>query len=261
MSRTSSRPSPAQRASGSGPKSRVNQLWRGSLGGVFSGILCISGLFVSLPLDAAETKVAPGTAATPAPQVNAAKVVPRDDDNQRGISPFWEKIAIGDRAAIGHDYASAHHYYLAALTSDPKNPIGHLRLAEVALRQNELAIAPDYLEAALRFSEGNLRSLAQAHILMAQYYELKNSVDAAIAAWTNYKNLAVQAEAEAQTVEAGALPPAVKIHVANAELRIQALTVRKEQVAAYEEVRKRIDSNVAAADRVTGKSASDGVTP
>lgn len=225
---------------------------------LLAGSLCLGGLFVAPQARAAETT--PQRAGAK-PAASAAKQIPKDVENRRGISPFWEQIVLGDRAAMSHDFTSAHHYYRTALTSDPKNPIGHLRLAEVALRKNELDAAPDYLEAALRFSEGDLRSLSKAHFLMAQYYERKNSIDAAIAAWTTYKSLAVQAQVAENKAETPAPAQANNALVSGVEQRIQVLTARKEQLAAYEEVRKRIESNVAAADQVTGKAASSSSAP
>ncbi len=203
---------------------------------------------------AVTTSNAPKKAASrPAP----TKSVPKDVENQRGISPFWEKIVQGDTAAIAHDYTTASSYYQSALTTDPKNAIGHLRMAEVALKQNQLEKVPEYLDSAVRFSQENLNGKAQALFLTALMYEKKKMMDEAIAAWEKYKALSVAAEDAKKDLPEGTIPRPAVIFVATADARIAVLKKQKDLIASYAIVRQRIDKNVAAADEATGSAAAE----
>ena len=196
----------------------------------------------------ANTTTAAGGAARP----TSPSEVPKDPENRRGISPFWEKIVQGDTAAIAHDYSTALSYYQAALTFDPKNPVGHLRMAEVSLKQQQLEKTKEYLDAAFRFSEGELRLRAQVLFLTARYYEQKNTPDEAILAWARYKALSIQAQDIEKTTPKESIPPAAKIYVLTADRRTTTLETSKERALAYESVKERIQKNVAAADQATG---------
>ncbi len=199
---------------------------------------------------------APKAAASIPKAATAGQEVPKDPNNQKGISPFWEKIVQGDTAAIAHDYVTALSYYQSALTSDPKNPIGHLRMAEVAIKQNQLDKVSEYIGAALRFSQDNLRTQAQALFLSARLEEQKGAFVEAITVWAKYKALAIQAEDQAKQTPEGTVPPAARVHVTTADVQTAALTKRNEMLEAYAVVKERIKKNVDAADEATGGGAA-----
>jgi len=215
-------------------------------------LLCLLSV---TPSSAEETK-ATASAASPSKTKAPPAEVAKDPENKRGISPLWEKIVQGDTAALSHDYPTAMTYYQAALASDPKNPIAHLRLAEVALKQNKLELVPDFLESATRFAGSNLHARAQAAFLTAQMHEQLDAVDDAIAAWAKYKALAVEVNAAAEKKPSAAVPAPARVFLTTADRHTEALQKRKELLVAYAGVRERIEKNVAAADQATGASAS-----
>lgn len=200
---------------------------------------------------------APTVTAKAATTSKKPQTVPTDPENKRGISPFWEQVVLGDGAAIAHDFSTARSYYQAALTADPKNPVGHLRLAEVSLKENELDHVAEYIAAALRFSVGNDRLTLQSLLFAAVYHEKKGALPDAIIAWTKYRASALAAQAAAKKAEPGHIPPPARGYAATADARIAFLKKQLEQATAYESVRARIQASVSAADQVTGAAASD----
>jgi len=186
-----------------------------------------------------------------------AQTVATDPENKRGISPFWQQVVLGDGAAIAHDFSTARSYYQAALTADPKNPVGHLRLAEVSLKENQLDHVAEYIAAALRFSVGNDRLTLQSLFFAAVYHEKKGALPDAIIAWTKYRASALTAETAAKKAPAGPIPPPARGYAATADARIAFLKKELESASAYEAVRARIQASVSAADQVTGAAASD----
>src|SRR5690606_30116117 len=89
-----------------------------------------------------------------------ATETPRDPAGVTGISPFWESVNKGDAAFLAQDLTAAANHYQAAIIQSPKDPIGHLRMAELSLKQNELARASEFITAALRFADKNFRAKA-----------------------------------------------------------------------------------------------------
>lgn len=203
--------------------------------------------------------VAQGPARKPAAQAapQASRAVPTDPENKRGISPFWQQVLLGDGAAIAHDFSTAKSYYQAALTSDPKNPVGHLRLAEVSLKENQLEHVAEYIASALRFSVGNDRLTLQSLFCAAVYQEKKGALADAIIAWTKYRAQALAAQAAAKKAAPDQVPPPARGYAVTADARIAFLKNELQSASAYEAVRARLQASVNAADQVTGVSASD----
>lgn len=202
--------------------------------GATANLVCAA---LCAPLLAAETAASPRAAATGTRTAQAkpqpkAKEVPKDLHNKRGISPFWEKVTQGDIAALAHDFRAARVHYQAALTADPKNPVGHLRLAEVSLKEGVLEDVDDYLAAALRFSAEEPHLVVKVLFFTAVFQERKGALAAAIEAWTRYK-------AQAHVTKD------VPVYQATADARIAFLKQQLESSAAYEGVRARIKSSVA----------------
>lgn len=188
------------------------------------------------------------------------KETPRDPAGVTGISPFWESIAQGDAAFLAIDLPGASEHYQKAITHSPKNPIGHLRMAEVSLKQNELVRAEEFAQAALRFTQ-EIRDKAAAHFLLAEVKERQAMHDDALTAWRDYKALDGQLPAEkGDAASKGPLPPVV--YVDTADKRTEAIEAKKKLDEQYAEVRARIQKNVDAADEATGgKKAEEKSEP
>jgi tetratricopeptide (TPR) repeat protein len=204
------------------------------------------------------TKAAGTTSAAPASKSASPTETPRDPKGVTGISPFWEAIVKGDSAVLAQDFAGASSHYQTAITGSPKNPVGHLRMAELSLKQGELDRAFEFLTAALRFSE-DMRHKAQAHFLLAEVKERKAAHDEALAAWRDYKVLDGQLPTQTKVAGKGPLPATV--YVDTADKRTAAIEAKKKLDADYAEVRARIQKNVDAADEATGGKKADAATP
>jgi hypothetical protein len=195
----------------------------------------------------ADAKSSTQTATTSAKP--AATQTPRDPNGVTGISPFWEAINQGDAAFLAQDYAAASSQYQSAITNSPKNPVGHLRMAELSLKQGELDRAAEFVTAALRFSS-DIRHKAHASFLQAEVQERKAMHDDAVKAWTEYKIIDGQLPAQTKVAGKGPLPPVV--YVETAHKRISAIEAKKKLDEEYAAVRERIQKNIDAADEATG---------
>lgn len=183
-----------------------------------------------------------------------AQEAPRDKDGVRGISPFWESINKGSAAFLAQDLGGAADHFRAAITHSPKNPVGHLRMAEVSLKLNELDRAQEFISAALRFSEDDLRQRIFAFFLLAELRERKRAHDDAIDAWRNYKALNAKLPPNQKEPKRG--PKLPHVYVETADSRIAAIEARKKLETEYAAVRQRIQENIDKADSVTGAGAS-----
>lgn len=197
-----------------------------------------------VPKESAPTSQGTTTKAAPAAQV------PKDPNGIAGISPFWESISQGDAAFLAQDFPGATTHYQNAITHSPKNPIGHLRMAELSLKQDELPRAEEFVAAALRFSD-DLRYKTQAHFLLAEVKERQAMHDEAIKAWRDYKSIDGQlpAKTKVETTK-GPLPPVV--YVETPDKRTAAIEAKKKLDEQYAEVRARIQANIDKADEATG---------
>lgn len=197
--------------------------------------------------------VATALLTTPLFAQKPATETPRDPAGVTGISPFWESVNKGDAAFMAQDLTGAANHYQAAITGAPKNPIGHLRMAEVSLKQNELARAQEFITAALRFAEKDFRVKAAASFLMAELRERQAMDEDAKSAWSQYKALESQLPQEKPKSDKGPRPP--HVYVETADSRIAAIDAKKKLNEEYAAVRERIQANIDKADSVTGAAA------
>ncbi|MCH2108101.1 MAG: tetratricopeptide repeat protein [Polyangiaceae bacterium] len=147
----------------------------------------------------------------PSPAPTATRVeltsddVRRDPKGLKGISPFWEALNKGDASYIARDYGGANSHYQQAIVNEPKNATGHLRVAEVQLKLNDLDQAEEALVSALRFSGGSLDRKSRVFFLLAQLAEARavesvKSLDAVQEGWRAYA--ALRSDANSFLVEA-----------------------------------------------------------
>ncbi len=198
--------------------------------------------------------VATACLTTPLFAQEPAAATPRDPKGITGISPFWESINKGDAAFLAQDLDGATNHYQAAITSSPKDPIGHLRMAEVSLKKNELERAQEFITAALRFAENDIRVKAAGSFLLAELRERQAMHDDATEAWSRYKAIDSQLPAgQKKPSGKGPLPP--HIYAETADSRIAAIAAKKKLDDEYSAVRDRIKANVDKADAATGAAA------
>jgi predicted Zn-dependent protease len=220
-------------------------------------LFLISTLVLASQVGAQEpAEDADGAPATPpAATSGSTQDIPKDPQGVRGISPLWEAVVQGDAAMIALDYKSADGHYRTAVTHEPQNPVGHLRMAELSLKQGQLTQAQEFITSALRFAGTELRYQAQASFLLAQLREAQKAPDDAIDSWKRYKALDGQLPAEpaqpaSEIEKKGPLPPVV--YTKSADERIAAIEANKKLIAEYAGVAERIKKNVEAADKATG---------
>lgn len=175
--------------------------------------------------------------------------IPRDPAGVRGISPFWERVFQGDAEYLAQDFVAARSSYQSAITQDPKNPVGHLRMAELNMNQGKLDEAQSFAESALRFSNENLRQKARASFLVAEIRERQKLSDEAIVDWRAYKSLGAQIPPHNPVQGKG--PADVKIYAESADSRVSALETVKKLDADCVQVRERIKKGLDEAELAT----------
>ncbi|GEM_PF-1578976 len=217
---------------------------------------------------APSSAVAPTTTAVASPTSAATNPgdtgeVRRDPQGVQGISPFWEAMNQADGLFAAQDFVGAGAKYQSAIALAPQNPLGHLRMAELMIKQNELARAQEFVTAALRLSNDSMRYKAQASFLLAELRERQRASDDALDSWAAYKALhaqLLQAQTQKAPTSAPALPPTApqgplppQIYVQTASLRIQAITHAKQLTVDYSVVKERIAQRLAEAEESAAK--------
>lgn len=220
---------------------------------LFIATACLTAPLFLQQVAAAEKPAAPLSAKRAAVAPKPATETPRDPAGITGISPFWESVNKGDAAFLAQDLTAATNHYQAAITSSPKDPVGHLRMAEVSLKQNELARASEFITAALRFADKDFRSKAAASFLLAELRERQAMNEDAKNAWSQYKALDSQLPKEKPKSDKGPLSP--HIYAETADSRVAAIDAKKKLDDEYTAVRERIQANIDKADSVTGAAA------
>ena len=221
---------------------------RGGLGkkGMCVGLLVTTSLGIAASVAAAEPT--PKAATTSAPAASASKpaeagAVHHDPKGVTGISPFTEAVVRGDRLYLAQDFDGAKREYQAAITLEPTRSGGHLRLAEVLLRQADRAGAETALQSALRYSGGDTQTKARAVFLLALIKEQARAWPDAAAAWQDYATLASTPPVAAPAPGAPASKPALVTaapHGATAEARKAAIEARKKAESDAALVKERI---------------------
>lgn len=168
--------------------------------------------------------------------------VRRDPKGIKGISPFWESLKLGDSAYLARDYDNAIGQYLDAITKDPRNPLGHLRMAEALMKKQSLKEAEQALQAAARFAEGDPSLKAKVLFLLAVLQEDQKAYDAATAAWKEYQ-------------EFGRQQPHAKVHQRTPPERQKRIATAKQLAQDYAAVKERIEKRLKAADDAAKKNA------
>ncbi|MDX2053530.1 MAG: tetratricopeptide repeat protein [Polyangiaceae bacterium] len=131
---------------------------------------------------------APGNASAPpaSPAPAAAQVVRKDPAGQKGMSPFWELLIQGDSAYLARDFDAAISAYRAAITQDPKNPLGHYRMGQAQVAKGDLAEGQAAYDAGARFSEANPVLRAKLMFVLADLAERQRASDEALLRWKKY---------------------------------------------------------------------------
>lgn len=202
---------------------------------------------------AAQTPAALAPTAS-SPSAEKSKPIPRDPAGIKGISPYYEAINKGDASYLAQDLDAAKQHYSTAITLEPKNPVAHLRAAEVGIKSQDLTSADEFVQQAQLFSKEDLRYKAQSGLLLAGLRENQGALDEAISGWEAYQALEIEVPKDAKIPARGPLPP--RVYAETAVARIAAINRRKEIVEQYAQVRKRMEAAVTSADEQTGEEAS-----
>ena len=168
--------------------------------------------------------------------------VRRDPKGIKGISPYWESIKLGDSAYLARDYDKAIGQYQDAITKEPQNAIGHLRIAEALLKKGSLKEAEQAVLAAARFADAEPTLKAKALFLSALLQEQQKAYDAATAAWKDYQQFGQQ-------------QPKAKVHQRTPPERQKKIATAKQLSEDYVAVKERIAKRLKAAEEDAKKSA------
>jgi tetratricopeptide (TPR) repeat protein len=170
--------------------------------------------------------------------------VRRDPKGIKGISPYLEQIAKGDRAYVARDFDGAIQAYREAIKMEPERALGHSRVASAQFAKGDAKEAEAALVNGLRFvgKDGTLK--AKLIFALADLRERQKNTDEAIGRWKEYsKNAEEQKEAITYPV--------------SATERLARNEAWKKNVADSEEVKTRIAKRLKEADEASRKSAAD----
>lgn len=170
------------------------------------------------------------------------KQVPKDPQNQKGISPYWEALKKGDAAYSARDFPAAIAAYKEAVQLEPQNPLGHYRMGQAHLANSEMREAENAYVAALRFSEKQPALRAKVLFVIADLRERQADLSGATERWDAY----------AKHVQAS---PEAKGYPASAEARKAAVQRWQETQTQYAAVKERILQREREADKSLQKSA------
>jgi hypothetical protein len=194
---------------------------------------------------AAHAQDAKKAAASEAPaDAKSADGVKRDPKGIKGITPFLELIAKGDRAYVARDFDGAIATYREAIQAEPQNPLGHYRVGSAQLAKGDQKEAEAAWVAGMRFvgKDGTLKG--KLVFALADLRERQKNNDEAIGRWKEYAKNAAD-EKEAIT------------YPATATERVSRNEAWKKNVADSSEVKTRIEKRLKEADAASRKSASD----
>lgn len=215
---------------------------------------------------ASATPAAQSAATTPAPSVAPVR---RDPLGVRGISPQMEAILAGDAAVLARDFADARVKYTDAAKLAPKDPLPHLRLAELHLLEKRPTDAEASIVNVLRYAGQRLDLEARARFLRALVQELERNLVAADHGWDEYIALAdtggsssagattpASSEPSAAPTAAPAAQPAsggpthaARVYVNSATERKKAIQAAQKAKAEGEAVGARLTKEIQAADQ------------
>jgi tetratricopeptide (TPR) repeat protein len=183
-------------------------------------------------------------AAAPEDASTGSDGVKRDPKGIKGISPFLELIAKGDRAHVARDFDGAIAAYREAIQKDPQNALGHYRVGAAQLAKGDQKEAEAAWVSGLRFvgKDGTLK--AKLIFALADLRERQKNNDDAIARWKEYAKNS-EDEKEATT------------YPATATERVTRNDAWKKNVADSAQVKVRIEKRLKEADAASRKSAAD----
>ncbi|MEN9578016.1 MAG: hypothetical protein RJA70_1025 [Pseudomonadota bacterium] len=159
--------------------------------------------------------------------------VRRDPKGVTGASPYLEQLKKADNAFVAGDYPAAQREFEAAIKLDPKNPLGHTRVAQVFIAKGELVAAFDRLEVASRFAS-DLVQRAKVQFLQADIREREGKLTQAKTRWEGYQKLVALPEADGASTG--------KVYPATAVERIRRIDDKAVRDADYTEVKTRIEN-------------------
>ena len=170
--------------------------------------------------------------------------VRRDPKGIKGISPYMEQIAKGDRAYVARDFDGAIQSYREAIKMEPEKALGHSRVASAQFAKGDQKEAEAALVNGLRFvgKDGTLK--AKLIFALADLRERQKNNDEAIGRWKEYSK---NAEEEKEAIT----------YPASATERVARNEAWKKNVADSEEVKTRIAKRLKEADEASRKSAAD----
>jgi tetratricopeptide (TPR) repeat protein len=183
-------------------------------------------------------------AAAPASAATDSDGVKRDPKGIKGITPFLELIAKGDRAYVARDFDGAIAAYREAIQKDPQNALGHYRVGAAQLAKGDQKEAEAAWVAGMRFvgKDGTLK--AKLIFVLADLRDRQKNNDEAIARWKEYSKSSEE-DKEAVT------------YPATATERVSRNDAWKKNVADSAAVKQRIEKRLKEADAASRKSASD----
>jgi tetratricopeptide (TPR) repeat protein len=178
-----------------------------------------------------------------APQIGSDGVR-RDPKGIKGISPYMEMIAKGDRSSVARDFEGAILAYREAIKLEPEKALGHYRVGSAQLAKGDQKEAEAAFVNGLRFvgKDGTLK--AKLIFVLADLRERQKNNDEAIGRWKEYSK---NAEDEKEAIT----------YPATATERVARNEAWKKNVAESEEVKARIAKRLKEADEASRKSAAD----
>lgn len=246
-----------------------------------------SSSWAQRPSESGHSEAADGahTASPPVAHTDGEAAGPERVDPQgiTGISPYRQLINQADAELLARSLDEADAVYRQAVASSPHEPLGHLRMGELALKREKWNEAEESIEAALRFSDGDRRAARQARFLLAVLNESLGKLEDAAKAWQDYQALSnndasvptpktpptparsTAAQSSSASKKAAAAPPSAAApsatvaqpFTATVAARLEVIRARQELITAYAAVKDRIQKNVAAAEAVTGSTAAN----
>ena len=182
------------------------------------------------------------TPVAPAPTDPSPPVEPvrRDPAGKTGISPFWEKLQVGDRAFVARNFPAAESAFQAAIELEPQNPLGHYRMGQAQVAAGKLEEAETTYAAALRYAGADPALKAKILFVMADIRERRGDNSSAIEQWQAYDEYGKQHE--------------LKYYPDTAAERQRVNSTWQQLVAQYAEVKKRIEAREKEAAQKLDKS-------
>lgn len=170
--------------------------------------------------------------------------VKRDPKGIKGISPYMEAIAKGDRAVVARDFDAAIAAYREAIQKEPQNALGHYRVGSAQLLKGDQKEAEAAFVAGLRFvaKDGTLKG--KLIFALADLRERQKNNDEAIGRWKEYS---ANSDADKEAIT----------YPATATERVAKNEGWKKLVTESAEVKARIDKRLKEADEAARKSAND----